>query len=52
MRGATMNNFKRDREAMNRAAKRLLEAERKRSNTSVTHEQVKQRIIKAVKKRD
>ena len=52
MLGNTMGNFKRDREAMDRAAKRLLDAERARGNNQITHKQIKQRIIEAVNKRD
>lgn len=52
MRGAIMSSFKRDREAMDRAAKRLLDAERARGNNQITHSQIKQRIIEAVNKRD
>jgi isopenicillin N synthase-like dioxygenase len=46
-----MSNFKSDREAMDRAAAKLLEAQRKAGNSQVTHEQVKQRIIEAVERK-
>jgi len=36
---------------MDRAAAKMLEAQRKAGNTQVTHEQVKKRIIEAVNRR-
>lgn len=36
---------------MDRAAAKLLEAQRRAGNSSVTHEQVKRRIIQAVERK-
>lgn len=47
-----MTNFNRDRQAMDQAAQKLLEAQRKAGNTSVTHEQIKKRIAQAVQRRN
>jgi hypothetical protein len=47
-----MTNFNRDRKAMDQAAQKLLEAQRKEGNTSVTHEQIKKRIAQAVQRRN
>jgi|DEB0MinimDraft_6_1074348.scaffolds.fasta_scaffold01286_8 hypothetical protein len=40
-----------DREAMNRAAARILEAQRRSGNSRISHEEIKNRIIQARKKR-
>lgn len=40
-----------ERDAMNKAAGKLLERLRKSGNTRVTHEQCKKRIIKAVQRK-
>ena len=46
-----MSSFKTDREAMDRAAAKLLEAQRRAGNSSATHEQIKRRIIEAVERK-
>lgn len=40
-----------ERDAMNRAAGKMLEEMRKQGNTRVTHDEVKQRMIEAVKRK-
>ena len=45
-------SFERDRDAMNKAAARLLESERKAGNDKITHDQIKRRIVEAVQKKN
>jgi hypothetical protein len=45
-----MSTFSKDRKAMDAAALKILEAQRKAGNTQVTHEQVKKRIAEAVER--
>jgi hypothetical protein len=40
-----------DREAMNRAAGRILEDQRRSGNNKITHDEIKNRIIEARKRR-
>jgi hypothetical protein len=40
-----------DRDAMNKAAGKMLEHLRKQGNTRVTHDEVKRRMIEAVKRK-
>jgi hypothetical protein len=46
-----MSSFSNDRKAMDKAAQKLLEAQRRAGNTKVTHEQIKKRIAEAVERR-
>ena len=45
-------SFERDRDAMNKAAARLLQSERKAGNDKITHDQIKRRIVEAVQKKN
>lgn len=45
-----MSTFQNDRAAMNRAAAKMLESQRRAGNTTVTHDQIKRRMIEAVER--
>ena len=42
-------SFDRDRQAMERSAQKILLQERKNGNNKITHEQIKKRIVQALR---